>query len=73
MVRSAPQRKALILGDDIRSLRSVIRSLGRGGLEVHIGWHPAHTEALRSRYLTRAHHLPAFRPDDDRWKLPWTS
>jgi protein-tyrosine-phosphatase/predicted ATP-grasp superfamily ATP-dependent carboligase len=68
MVRSAPQRKALVLGDDLRPLLSVIRSLGRGGIEVHIGWHPAHTEALRSRYLNRAHHLPAYRPDDDRWK-----
>ncbi len=68
MARSAPQRKALVLGDDIRPLLSVIRSLGRGGIEVHIGWHPAGTEALRSRYVTRAHPLPAYHPDDDRWK-----
>ena len=68
MARGAPQRKALVLGEDIRSLLSVVRSLGRGGIDVHIGMHPSSSEALRSRYLTRAHHLPTYRPDDDCWK-----
>jgi protein-tyrosine-phosphatase/predicted ATP-grasp superfamily ATP-dependent carboligase len=68
MAPTAMPRKALVLGDDIRSLLSVIRSLGRGGIEIHIGWYPANTEALRSRYVGRAHSLPAYDPDDDRWK-----
>ncbi len=70
MAPSTPQRKALVLGDDVRSLLSVIRSLGRGGIEVHMAWQPADSEALHSRYLTRLHSLPAYRLDDDRWKPP---
>lgn len=61
-------RKALVLGDDIRSFLSVIRSLGRGGIEVHIGWHPPDSEALWSRYVTEAHALPAYDAADPRWK-----
>jgi len=55
-------------GDDILSFLGVIRSLGRGGIEVHIGWYPPDSEALWSRYVARAHELPIYDPDDDRWK-----
>ncbi len=67
MTRSGSRRKALVLGDDIRSLIAVIRSLGRGGVEVHMAWHPPDSEALRSRYVAHAHSLPAYDRDDDRW------
>lgn len=61
-------RKALVLGDGTRSFLSVIRSLGRGGVEVHVAWHSADSAALRSRYITAAHELPSHRPDDGGWK-----
>jgi protein-tyrosine-phosphatase/predicted ATP-grasp superfamily ATP-dependent carboligase len=61
-------RKALVLGDDIRSFLSVIRSLGRGGIEVHIGWHPPDSEALWSRYVAQAHALPPYDAADPSWK-----
>jgi predicted ATP-grasp superfamily ATP-dependent carboligase len=50
---SAPltDRKALVLGNDTRSFLSVIRSLGRAGVEVHIAWHDPDVPAARSRYV----------------------
>src|SRR5262249_21132396 len=63
--------KALVLGDpasDIQSFLSVIRSLGRGGIQVHIGWWPSRSEARWSRYVARFHELPTYRPDDEHWK-----
>jgi protein-tyrosine-phosphatase/predicted ATP-grasp superfamily ATP-dependent carboligase len=73
VVRSigSPRRKALVLGDpgdEIQSLLSVIRSLGRGGVEIHVGWCPPESDALRSRYVARAHQLPTYDPNDARWK-----
>jgi len=55
-------------GDNIQSFLSVIRSLGRGGIEVHIGWCPRDSEALWSRYVARKHDLPTYDPEDGRWK-----
>ncbi len=57
--------KALVLGSDHSSFLSVIRSLGRRGIEVHIAWCPEDAPAARSRYVSRAHRLP--HPADDRW------
>ena len=51
--------KVLVLGKDERSFLSVIRSLGRKGLEVHVAWHAADSLALSSRYVEAAHALPA--------------
>ena len=33
------KRKVLVLGHDSQSFLSVIRSLGRAGIEVHVAWH----------------------------------
>lgn len=62
------KRKALVLGYDSRSFLSVIRSLGRAGIEVHIAWHQPDSAALRSRYIALAHDIPSFRMEDDLWK-----
>jgi protein-tyrosine-phosphatase/predicted ATP-grasp superfamily ATP-dependent carboligase len=51
--------KALVLGSDNGSFLSVVRSLGRRGIEVHIGWCPADAPAARSRYVHRSHRLPS--------------
>ncbi|SIO66898.1 hypothetical protein SAMN05444166_8264 [Singulisphaera sp. GP187] len=61
--------KVLVLGHDSRSFLSVVRSLGRGGIEVHAAWHRPGDPAARSRYLARRHDLPAYREHDDQWKV----
>jgi protein-tyrosine-phosphatase/predicted ATP-grasp superfamily ATP-dependent carboligase len=57
----------LVLGEDTRAFLSVIRSLGRAGLEVHVAWCPWNSAALQSRYVRRAHAVPAYRPDHGAW------
>ena len=57
------RRKALVLGSDNGSFLSVIRSLGRAGIEVHIAWCPEDAPAARSRYVHAVHRLP--RPSGD--------
>lgn len=59
--------KALVIGSDERIGLSVIRSLGRAGIEVHVGWHQPHPLTARSRYIAKAHLLPAYRKGDRRW------
>ena len=59
--------KVLVLGKDDRSFLSVVRSLGRRGVEVHVAWHTKDSVALASRYVNGAHELPA--PDElGTWK-----
>ena len=60
--------KVLVLGEDARAFLSVIRSLGRKGIEVHVAWCPPDALALRSRYIRRVHTLPAYAVDDEAWK-----
>jgi protein-tyrosine-phosphatase/predicted ATP-grasp superfamily ATP-dependent carboligase len=47
-----------VLGQDERSFLSVVRSLGRNGIEVHVAWCPPAAPAARSRYIARFHELP---------------
>ncbi len=65
--RTGPGR-VLVLGRETRAFLAVIRSLGRRGLEVHVAWCPPGSLALRSRYVTRVHELPAYSPTDDGWR-----
>jgi protein-tyrosine-phosphatase/predicted ATP-grasp superfamily ATP-dependent carboligase len=60
--------KALVLGHDTRAFLSVIRSLGRAGIEVHVAWFEEHSPALRSRYVARTHRIPAYHPGRTEWK-----
>ena len=64
-------RKVLVLGKSASSFLTVIRSLGRQGIEVHIAWCPPTEVARRSRYVRVVHELPPFRPGDDAWKRPF--
>jgi protein-tyrosine-phosphatase/predicted ATP-grasp superfamily ATP-dependent carboligase len=66
--RSPRRRKALVLGHDTRAFLSVIRSLGRAGIEVHVGWWGDGTAALRSRYVAASHQIPRYRPGRLEWK-----
>ena len=61
-------RKVLVLGKSDSSFLTVIRSLGRQGIAVHIAWCPPTEVARRSRYVRAVHELPPFRPGDDSWK-----
>lgn len=55
--------KVLVLGSDTRSFLSVVRSLGRAGLEVHSAWTNEDSLARGSRYLSQVHEL----------EKPWNS
>jgi predicted ATP-grasp superfamily ATP-dependent carboligase len=60
--------KVLVLGKSDSSCLTVIRSLGRKGIEVHVAWCPPDAVLLRSRYVRAVHQLPAFSPTEDAWK-----
>ena len=60
--------KVLVLGHDTRAFLAVIRSLGRGGVEVHVAWHDPHGPASRSRYIRQAHRLPSWKQPVASWK-----
>ena len=47
--------KVLVLGDDDRSFLTVIRSLGRKNICVHVGWCPSASFALHSKYIKKIH------------------
>lgn len=61
-------RKALVLGSGTRSFLSVVRSLGRGGVEVHVAWHELDTPALCSRYIYKVHTLSPYGEHSEVWK-----
>jgi predicted ATP-grasp superfamily ATP-dependent carboligase/protein-tyrosine-phosphatase len=66
--RSRTGRKALVLGHDTRAFLSVIRSLGRAGIEVHVAWFEEGAPALRSRYVATNHRIPGYGPGGAEWK-----
>ena len=63
--------KVLVLGSDFKNYRScltTVRSLGRYGLEVHLGWCAANDITRSSRYIAKIHDIPAYSYTDDNWK-----
>jgi protein-tyrosine-phosphatase/predicted ATP-grasp superfamily ATP-dependent carboligase len=67
--RAQPEGKVLVLGRDTRSFLSVVRSLGRHGVEVHVGWCPSDAPAARSRFIAGRHALPPPAPvDAEAWQ-----
>src|SRR5262249_7026288 len=61
-------RKVLVLGKSDSSFLTVIRSLGRQGIDVNIAWCPPKEVAVRSRYVRAIHELPPYSPQNDAWK-----
>ena len=57
----------LVLGRDIRAFLTVVRSLGRAGLQVHVGMCPADDLALKSKYIFMYHDIPEYSPDSSEW------
>jgi hypothetical protein len=68
---AAPQRKALVLGGDERSCLSVIRSLGRAGIQVHLAWHAGQQIILSSKYVARAYDIAMPAGSGQSWKQPF--
>lgn len=67
----SPQRrlgKVLVLGTSTGSLLAVARSLGRGGIDVHLAAHQLDRVALHSRYISRAYELAGSPTDRTAWK-----
>jgi len=60
--------KVLVLGQDTRSFLTVIRSLGRSGIEVHVGWCPFNSPSRFSRYIKKRHEIPRGSVADTAWK-----
>jgi predicted ATP-grasp superfamily ATP-dependent carboligase len=58
----------LVLGTDDRVILAVVRSLGRQGLRVHLGWCEPDSVATRSRYVAAYHHIPPYSPANSEWK-----
>ncbi len=59
--------KVLVLGQGTSSFLTVVRSLGRQGIKVHVGWCPPDCPALKSRYVARFHAIPPYTSDGE-WK-----
>ena len=68
VVNMCSHDKVLVLGNDTRAFLSVVRSLGRYGLEVHAGWCSPDGIAAQSRYLHKIHHIPEYDPLSNEWK-----
>lgn len=61
-------KKALVLSSVSRTVLAAIRSLGRGGVEVHTAWTRPGCISARSRYVRAAHDLPPYSDTDPSWK-----
>ena len=62
------QGKVLVLGRDNRSCLSVVRSLGRKNIEVHLGWSFSGDVVQHSKYIHKIYEIPAYQADNDAWK-----
>lgn len=63
--RIAQPRKVLLLGVEL----SVVRSLGRKGVEVHTAWTPPSYHSVASRYITCHHSLTPYAETGEEWKI----
>lgn len=59
--------RVLVLGRDIRAFLAVIRSLGRAGLNVHVGMCKQDDIALKSCYIEMYHDIPDYDPAETHW------
>ncbi len=61
-------KKVLVLGEDTRSFLTVVRSLGRAGIEVHVGWCRRKSPATYSKYIRLIHNIPNPSSSSEDWK-----
>lgn len=57
----------LVLGKDDRAFLSIIRSLGRKNICVHVGWCDPFSPALKSKYVAEYKYIPSYSMSDS-WK-----
>jgi protein-tyrosine-phosphatase/predicted ATP-grasp superfamily ATP-dependent carboligase len=67
LANDSKPKRILILGEDTRAFLTAIRSLGRGGIEVHVAWCPLNAPSLSSKYIQQIHRIADYRSDDLRW------
>jgi predicted ATP-grasp superfamily ATP-dependent carboligase len=68
VTRDKARERVLVMGDDMRIFLAVVRSLGRGGKEVHVAPLNWHSPALHSRYIAQVHHFPRYSDDPNGWR-----
>ncbi len=66
-MKKTQNSKVLVLGVDDRSALTVIRSLGRKGIEVHQGVDVQHSIAALSRYVSRHIEFPSVANQPGEW------
>jgi predicted ATP-grasp superfamily ATP-dependent carboligase len=67
-VVDALMKKVLVLGSVSRTILAVARSLGRGGVRVHLAWNDLGCISRSSRYVVQTHALPPFSESDPAWR-----
>jgi protein-tyrosine-phosphatase/predicted ATP-grasp superfamily ATP-dependent carboligase len=65
--RGSANRKVLVIGDDTRSFLTIVRSLGRQGVRVHVAPINLRAPALKSRYIAKVHRLPEYVDGGREW------
>lgn len=65
--RKQKSKKVFILGEDTRSFLTVVRSLGRKGLDIHVGSNNFDEISLYSKYINEIHTLPSPK-NADNWR-----
>ncbi len=60
--------KVLLLGSGNKSFLALIRSFGRKGICLHVGWCQQEIYALKSKYISCNHYIPPFSHTDHEWK-----
>lgn len=60
--------KVLVLGSNSRSCLTIVRSLGRKGIKVHLAWHDPDSIVLYSRYIDKVHDIARYGDGNDSWQ-----
>ncbi|MCA9115003.1 MAG: hypothetical protein KDA79_07945, partial [Planctomycetaceae bacterium] len=63
-------RRVLLLGEDLRMVLPVARSLGSKGCEIHLGWTSPQSPVRASRHVDTVHELPLPSADSAGWIEP---
>ena len=60
-------KKAMVVGDDVRSFLGVVRSLGRKGIVVDCCYYDESSPALKSAYIRNRYRLPSYTKASEAW------
>ena len=65
--KSNSLRSILVLGSDTRSFLSAVRSFGRAGFKVDVGWVDYRSPALKSHYINEVVIIPVYSQKSKAW------